>query len=289
MKKNNINILLLLLALTVIGCKQKNDTIDNSPEQPKQYNISILLDLSDRIKEDGQLTRDTAAIKVIADCFVAKMDELKVFNSKGKIKVFAYPAPANQNINELMADLDQDCSKMDNKAKKEVYENLAQKFQRAIQEIYDNSLNSGGFHGSDIWTFFKDDVENYCIDKDTNYRNVLVILTDGYVYERETRMHDVNRYSYIIDNAFDNISKYRGKNSIEKIEKDDFGLITKRNDLDQLEILVLEVNPHKSGDYDILQHCLSKWFKEMNVKRYKICKTDFPNQTKKYIENFLQY
>ena len=70
----------------------------------------------------------------------------------------------------------------------------------------------------------------------------------------------------------------------------DFGLIAPTKDLENLEVLVLEVNPSKySSKYeeDIQKEVLSKWLTEMGVKKFEIYKTDIPQTTKKRIENFM--
>lgn len=287
MYKMKIYLALLSFCLPLLftGCNSKEATKEEQQIQ-QQYNISILLDLSDRIspeKYPDQYARDTAAIKVVTECFIKNMKELGVFNSKGKIKVFAYPNPKDPNINNIMKNLDVDCSTMDSKKKKDIYDNLSQTFQEGIKFIYDCSITTKGWHGSDVWRFFKDDVERYCIDKDSNYRNILIVLTDGYIYEKTTKLNQGNRYTYI-ENS--NVKPYRG--NIQKMKNDDFGLMSTRNDLKNLEVLVLEVNPkYDPNDYDILQYCLAKWFTEMGVCDFDICKTDFPNNTEKAIESFL--
>ena len=75
-----------------------------------------------------------------------------------------------------------------------------------------------------------------------------------------------------------------------KMKEIDFGLIAPTKDLENLEVLVLEVNPSKySSKYeeDIQKEVLSKWLTEMGVKKFGIYKTDIPQTTKKRIENFM--
>ena len=128
--------------------------------------------------------------------------------------------------------------------------------------------------------------------RDTNYfcrlyRNILIILTDGYIYHADSRYREQNKYSYLLTN---NIKNYRKTNYEQLINNDNFGLIAKRNDLNNLEVLVLEIsaedNRHRI-DEDITKFAIGNWFKEMNVAKYQIFSSDLPANTKKRIENFL--
>jgi 2-phospho-L-lactate guanylyltransferase (CobY/MobA/RfbA family) len=91
----------------------------------------------------------------------------------------------------------------------------------------------------------------------------------------------------------ENISKFnlrKNPNWEQELEKQDFGLITKRNDLDNLEVLVLEVSPSPNykNDEDIIKAILAKWFKEMKVKRVAIYNSDLPQYTKQHIDEFIK-
>jgi hypothetical protein len=89
------------------------------------------------------------------------------------------------------------------------------------------------------------------------------------------------------------ITKYQLRNNPnweQRIDKLDFGLITKRNDLNNLEILVLEITPSPvyKDDEDIIKDVLSKWFKEMQVKRFALYNSDLPEYTKQRISDFMK-
>ncbi|GHU80818.1 hypothetical protein FACS1894145_7570 [Bacteroidia bacterium] len=88
----------------------------------------------------------------------------------------------------------------------------------------------------------------------------------------------------------ENIKKYRTSDYRKQIEKDNFGLIAERNDLNSLEVLVLEVSAENSSnkiDEDILKFVLDNWFKEMNIAKYQTYSSDLPANIKVRIDNFL--
>jgi hypothetical protein len=75
------------------------------------------------------------------------------------------------------------------------------------------------------------------------------------------------------------------------IEQNDFGIITERNDLNNLEILVLEIkaeNPNYIIDEDIMPFLWEKWFGEMNVSRYKVYRSKEPSYMESKIKDFLK-
>jgi uncharacterized protein YcfL len=285
-----------ITAFLLVACSggNKNNNATNvttiAPHKKSQLNISILLDLSDRISPkinpDAQ-KNDIENIKTITEFFRANMKSLNAFNAKGKIRVFLVPPPSNSEINSIVSKLNIDCSRMDNKEKKEVYDTLTGLYTQNLNKIYKETIATSAWFGSDIWRFFKDDVKDYCVENDTIYRNILIILTDGYLYHEQSKFNAANRFTYLLNG---NLAKYRKQNWKLLVAQNDFGIMTERDDLNDLEALVLEIkaeNPSNKIDEDILPFVLKKWFDEMNVSRYEVYRSDLPANTKKRIEIFL--
>jgi hypothetical protein len=289
--------IITLFSFLLFGCGGRNDNKNdnNGPLkgklQEKQLNISILLDLSDRISPkvnpDAQ-KNDIENIKTITEFFKSNMRSLGAYKSKGKIRFFLSPPPADTNINFKVSKLIIDCSKMDNKGRKEVYDNITSRYTQALEDIYDKTIATSTWSGSDIWRFFKDDVRDFCFDKDTSYRNILIIFTDGYLYHQQSMFNNKNRFSYLLGTS--NLKQYRKQNWEQLVEQNDFGIMTERQDLNNLEVLVLELkaeNPNNKVDEDILRYLWKKWFVEMNVLHYEVYCSDLPANTKTRIESFL--
>ena len=76
--------------------------------------------------------------------------------------------------------------KLENKGRKEVYDSITDLYSKNLENIYQETIETSAWEGSDIWRFFKDDVKDFCIEKDTTYRNILIILTDGYLYHKQS-------------------------------------------------------------------------------------------------------
>lgn len=256
----------------------------------KQLNVSIFLDLSARLMPSQEnpepRTRDIEAIKSIVEIFKNDMASRGAYKAKGRIKVFFNPIPEDDEINKLATDLSVNLGGLDTKGKKAVYDKISAQFEDAIGRIYDRSLESKRWIGADIWRFFKKDVKEHCMLD--GYRNIVVLLTDGYIYHERSKLKDGNRYSYLLGPLFQEQGLRRTSQWREVIENNDFGLITPQSGLEDLEVLILELCPENNHpqDEDILEYLLEKWLREMGVGSYKIHSTDLPINTKESIKRF---
>lgn len=287
-----VSMIFLLIACSN-GNKNNTDSAETEDAQEKQLNISILLDLSDRISPEKfpaipeHLDRDLENIKTITEFFKSDMERLGAYKAKGKIRVFFSPPPVNPEINSIAGKLSINCSKMDSRGRKEVFDSITSIFSQYLEKIYSQTILTSDWGGSDIWRFFKDDIKDFCIEKNPNFRNVLIVFTDGYIYHRQSIYNRENRFSYVLDS---NLRSYRRSNWRQIIEQNDFGIMTERDDLNDLEVLVLELsaeNPNNKIDEDIISFVWKKWLAEMNVSRYEVYRSDLPENTKSRIENFL--
>jgi hypothetical protein len=295
--------LILLISVVFFSCNSSDKKATGKEENVavkkfgKQLNISILWDLSDRInptihkEQPTNAERDISIIKYFADYLKGDMDKKGAFMAKGKLKVFFSPNPSDQNINTLASKLDIDLSTKNVKEKKQIYDNISTAFEQTSKQITDLTIKTSKWEGSDIYRFFKNDVTDYCVSKDTAYRNILIMLTDGYVYDKNSMGRIGNKSEYILPHLLTSLALRDNSNFKSVFETKGCGLISTRSDLDNLEVLVLEVNSeanHKD-DEDIIKLYFQKWFKEMKAKRFEIYNTDLPENTKKRITDFLNY
>ena len=296
---------LTIVILLINGCvsdnnkaTQENDTIETKSASDKQLNITILLDLSDRIEptkypaKPEHFERDIAIVNYFTEYFKKDMEKRGTFKSKGKLKVVFSPRPQDNEINEIASKLKVDLKNKTPKEKKVVYETVSDNFKENLTKIYLKTIDTKNYLGSDIWRFFKNDVKDYCVDENENYRNILVIITDGYIYHVDSKGLKDQRSQFLTpefissqkNNLIGNL-----KNVKERIKKYDYGYMTTRNDLNNLEILVLEINPtpKRKNDEDVIKEYLNKWFTEMNVKRFALYNSDLPEYTKERIRKYM--
>ena len=190
--------------------------------------------------------------------------------SRDRIKVFFYPAPNDPKIDLLSKDLEMDLSKAKPDEKRQMLLSFQEKFATSLAKIYDATLQGKNWIGSDIWGFFKKQVDAYCIREDA--RNIIVILTDGYVFYASNKIKDGDNYSYILPQTLTNPNS---------------GLIVSRKGLENLEVLMLEVNPYNPKQQDQMETILQSWLKEMGVQKMYVGETDQPSNTKLIIDKFL--
>lgn len=298
-------IIMMLTALMAVACtknapenneqgtanQEKVSTVGN----PKQLNITILLDLSDRIdptkypSKPEHYERDIDIVDYFTEIFKKDMEEKGAYNANGKMKVIFSPRPDDDEINEIASQLTIDLSTAKTtKDKKAIFDNVSATYKNNLERIYKKSIESKSYPGSDIWRFFKNDVVDYAVSDDANYRNILVLITDGYLYHKDSKDKKGNRSMSLTPQDIQ-ANGFRSDNWSEKFEKGDYGYITTRDDLNNLDILVLEINPspdHKN-DEDVIKAYLSKWFKEMNVNKFELYNSDLPQYTQTRILKFV--
>lgn len=287
----------ILISTLFFSCSSdtpQENTVENTTAiaQPKQLNISILLDLSDRIDDKihpEQKERDIQVVHSIVNIFKNKMQADGAYRSKSKVRILFSPAPSDPNVNSIAQKLSVDLSTIDNKKKKEIYDNIEKDFTDGLNEIYSSTLQNKKWIGSDIWRFFNHDVSELCIDKNNIYRNILIILTDGYLYHIQSKDRQQNRTAFINEKYLQS-EGLRIPNWKEKFDKGDYGFINTGNTFDNLDVMVLGINPSNQykNDEEIIRAYIGKWFDEMKIKNKVIYNSDLPANTQKRIENFFK-
>jgi len=257
------------------------------------YNISILLDLSDRIDTNKYpnptmqyYKRDLGYINSIADAFKKHLSSKKIITINDRIQMFFDPAPANPNINSMLKKLKIELNRK-NITKEKLY-SIRQQYKSIPPQIYKLTLNDNHYIGSDTWGFFKNKVSNYCIKE--NYRNILIILTDGYIYYKNNNFKEENKSTYITPIGIKNFG-LNNSNWKEKMSERKCGFIKANSNLNNLEILVLGLNPSKKSnnpyELEVLKTYWGNWFDEMGIEKYEIKQTDLPSNLDEFIQNFI--
>nr|WP_321222420.1 hypothetical protein [uncultured Psychroserpens sp.] len=304
-----MNRLLIITAfsLTLLGCAsdsnkqveteiKTNSTIKKNKKN-SNLNISILLDLSDRIDTTKYnnpsmqfYRRDVGYLNSVAEAFENEIKHKKSRQLDDKIQLYFDPEPLNPKINDLSNQLKFHVTR-DNGTLDYINE-ISSTYAYFGLEIYNQALKDANHdNGSDTWGFFKNKVKDYCIDE--NYRNILVILTDGYIFYEDSNLNEDNLSSYITPKEIRH-KKLNSSNWKEIIESNNHGFIPVNQDLSNLEILVLGVNPSTSNnndyDYDVLKKYWSDWLYEMGLKEgnFEFKMAELPANMDIIIKNFIK-
>lgn len=297
MKKSIHIILLILVASITFSCKKDENEKKTANAEIVQkdisnnLNISILLDLSDRISPEKYpnptmeyYLRDVGYINSISEAFTDHLGSKTIRQIDDKMQLFFDPSPLNSDINLISKNLKIDVNAK-NISKKDIA-NIKSIYSTDPLKIYQLAINDSKYIGSDTWRFFKGKVNDYCIED--GYRNILIVLTDGYIFYKDTKMKEGNLTTYITPKivAENNLNT---SNWLEHMTTQKFGFIKANNDLSNLEILVLGVNPNSKNSYeeDVIKTYWSQWFDAMKVKRYAIRNADLPSNMDKIIKDFI--
>lgn len=293
----------MFLSLVLISCKDdsckddpKSDKIIHNHEFPKvsandNLNISVLLDLSDRINPEKYpapamefYRRDVGYLKSIAENFEAHIMNKRMIKIDDKIQVFIDPEPSDKNLNEKLNALKIVFNK-DVATKKGILE-TCKKYDSISTLIYEAAIKDDHYIGSDTWRFFKNKVNDYCITD--GYRNILIVLTDGYIYHKDTKIKEGNRTTYLTPQDIKSFG-FNKSGWKEKFDQQDYGFVTANKNLSNLEVLVLGINPDHKNPYeeDVIRAYWSKWLEEMSVKSFEIKQADLPSNMERVIRDFI--
>lgn len=285
--RNKAIIILGVIIVAVIGFYLiisgggTDEIIPEDPETSSQtsqilpINLSIYLDLSDRIKPNGtealsQKDKDIAIVDYLANYIKDRAVKQKILPCKDRIKVFFYPEPSDAKVALLSEKLELDLGTTPMKEKKPRLISFTDEFKNSLEQIYSSTIQTSSWLGSDIWGFFNKPIENYCIKN--GYRNVLVVLTDGYIYHASNKRTEGNCHTFVLPQTL------KDKSSC---------LIVGRTGLEDLEVLMLELNPNPPTDQQKMEQVITEWLNNMGVQKHYVGETDVPSNTKMIIEKFL--
>lgn len=303
-------LILILVSIILISCQDEKDKGDVSeviaeptastsstcpPYLAKQkennLNISVLLDLSDRIEMPKTISKDVAYLSSLAKVFLQHINTKKSILLEDRIQLFFNPEPTSDEINEIAENLNIHFNK---DSSVELIKDTKYLYSTEPMRLYelaktDANGQKQNYPGSDIWRFFKDNVQDYSIDD--CHRNILVILTDGYMYYENTQMKKGNRTSYLTPNSLAKLNLKSSKWK-KRMEENDLGFIPAAKNLNDLEVLVIGVsslNDDNPYAQDIITEYWSKWFEEMGIssENYKIKNAVIASNMEKVISDFI--
>jgi hypothetical protein len=292
--KQIATMLMLVLLCTAFSCKE--DKVENMTETKIRdtsgnLNVSVLIDLSDRIDPMKYpnatmeyYLRDVGYINSVSEAFMGHVKSKRIKQMNDRIQMYFDPAPLNPDINTISKDLKFELTK-DN-VSNELLDKIEKAYKNDPLKLYQLAIKDNNYVGSDTWKFFQSRINDYCVEED--HRNILVILTDGYIFYENSLMKEANKTSYLTPKMI----AEQGLNTPDwntKLNGKDLGFIKANDDLSNLEILVLGINPSTKNPYEdkVIRAYWTKWFDEMKVKRYEIRTAELPSDMDGIIKGFV--
>lgn len=288
MKKSTYLVLLTavpIISTLAISCnseapKLTKQTVISVQKHPKNLNLSIFLDLSDRIdprkypSETMEIyQRDLGYINSLAQAFQSHVNKTKISGMNETMQLFFEPEPKSNVINQLADKMRFSFDKTTVTPNK--IASIAPVYASSAKQIYQVALKENKYIGADIWSFFKNKVKDQCILPER--QNILVILTDGYMYHRENQLKVGNRTSYLSPEMI-RAAQLNTPDFAKKMNDNKIGFIPATSGLENLKILVLGINPQKGRPFeeDVIKKYWEDWLKHMGVTDFQIKGIELP-------------
>lgn len=259
-----IYIYLIILLPFYICCSCSNGGTDSSINNvSKPLNLCIFVDLSDRIEKEkdnmNQADKDQMIIKGLVNSFISKQVKEGFQKSEDSFQIVFYPAP--DGAHEIADNLSLNLKNIEGPKKGSILD-FKNNYAKNLEKLYSRARNEHNYFGSDIWGFFKKDkVADLC---KPGYRNVLIILSDGYIFDDNNKIVDGKYFSFILPKT---------------LAIKDSGLIPCKISNSDIEIYFMECNPIPQTDYEKMKSVLEDWFKQMGISKVDIQDTDIPQNT----------
>jgi len=237
----------------------------------KQKNITILLDLSDRIID--QKDRDIQIIDSIYSGFLSFQKkcwddnsyEVEGLNDRLQIKI-AYQINNPSNLrNEYENKLIMNSLSANESRLKEYFNSDIPKFYSNVNQLYNKAYIGNirqQYFGADIYKYFNEELNPK--DLDSNYEYYIVILTDGYMFVSGKQGEDIPRVDILPAN------KFASKN---------------------VHVCLVEVAPKEELDGEInrLSSGWADWFRKMGIEDTKLVKKNKLVTTIEELQKFLGF
>lgn len=262
--------LLLLLAGACFYSGPSAPSTENLPEKEREtfQNITILLDLSDRIKDSGRIEKDLFIIGQLLESFGKNQKKYGYQLSKDRISVAAaHQQDACTSLFNYGDGLSIDMSIQG--MNRPLFDKRKAAFKEKVKALYQDALQCKTT-GADIWSFFRDNL-SACIktpdSPQAGFKNKILILSDGYLlFDKEIcRSRGAGTY-------MGNLDRLRHSKDWEKLfEEGSFklqphGSMPKAN----LEAWMLGVTPVNPAQYPeefaIVKKYWATWFNDMSIK-----------------------
>jgi hypothetical protein len=282
-----IHLLTAIIFAGLLSCHKSPQQAETASPIAK-HNFIVLLDLSDRLLTPNQVERDKEIIRTVFYLFKAKVKEHLYIKSQDEFKIILAPQK-NMSVEllEMQNQLRVNLEKLPINKKKSAVDKMEKDLEQTLTDLYglamQNKKVSTDFFGADIWQYFNEDLQS---DLQKDGQNHLFVLTDGYMaFENyDHALKQGNRHS-----SCKFMAELRGNDWENKFDKGDYGIITPRQKYQNLNVMILEINPKGEflNEYDLLQKTWRKWLNEMEIREVEIYKISPIKKLQEKMSSFL--
>jgi hypothetical protein len=188
--------LLAVVFISAFSYSCSDSKAENTVQAPSPKKYIILVDLSDRLLQPNQASKDIAVFNSVFDAFMRAVEDNLLIKSNDKfITRILYQRNSTLDFESYSDSLSLDLSNYRLGAKKEQIIRFRNAYKGILERLYDKARlgqNSKSFDGVDIWKYFNEQMKN---DIDNSCSNTVIILTDGYFdFNDMSHMHQQGGY-----------------------------------------------------------------------------------------------
>ncbi|MBC8298179.1 MAG: hypothetical protein H8E55_20630 [Pelagibacterales bacterium] len=290
MKKYSVIIFALLISC--ISDTQNNKTNLDFPKlatNRPNLNLSIILDLSDRISpdKDNMKDYDLDYINDILFAFSTHIVNKRVIRLNDNINYFILP-PGDLNADQQIRKINYHIDRSSSNCNKDSIISITSNTIKTLNSIYDNRISYASSinwdDGADLWGFMHDKSNDLCVEN--NFKNKIIIITDGYIWSNEDNIVYANKTNNLIQQDLAKLG-LTNSNWEDIYTNNNYGFITLEQSINA-DVLIIGLDKSTNNPYslDILKKYWTDWLEE-SVNLLILKEKDVPSNIKPVIEKFI--
>ena len=274
----------LLLMYLLAGCASE-PTKTPLAAPLRRDNYVVLLDLSDRLLQAGQVSRDTALIGQVLATYRAGVATKLFVGSADRLKIVLAPQASHPGaVQQLGQGLYLDLGQVPLAERRHLATPL-KRLRKQVAALYaaaSQDRSPRHYAGADLWHYFRDQLAlDFPTSPDYEDHNHLLVLTDGYLDFEDYAGHRQAGHRYA-STRFVPALAHEGEQWPTVFKQANYGLIPLPGPcplaLRRLQVVVAEVQPHAEYHLDILTAVWQQWLRESGLPTPQVLPraTDLP-------------
>ncbi len=236
----------------------------------KPNNMIIVLDLSDRLLNQGQQEKDQAAIMAMFEKFEQSVRQQFFVKSKDVFSIVIIPQRGSKlNADGFEKRLRLDMNNIAISEKNRRFMAFKSQLPTVLNSLYGQAQKGSrpsDYFGVDIWQFFNESLNNY-LSPIAN--NSMLVLTDGY-FDFENDSHTVHSKNRFTSSRF--MSSLTGVNWKKNAESSNLGIYPIQNKLMPVVIIIAGFHAKSTDQFELdkLKYFWHKWLNESGINQFKL-------------------
>ncbi len=281
----NRYIFLASLCIFMWGC------FSSEPAKPLEHvSITTVIDPSDRLDPSRCDYQDVWDRHLIAEAFHFFNQDVKrklYIASLASFKLSLFEQASTPDVGWVLSYFNIRLAETPFNMRKAAVDTVVADFGPALCALYSQLMSAPTFTGADVYSFFKYDLRPPKPDSLSTHREIVLLLTDGYIVSETNLYQDGPQANYIPPAV---LNRLRNMPNWEEIyEREGYGILPTGRSFEGVEVVVAGINPKPYfNEYDILVRFWSDWLESMGITRYTFIRTgDDPQAAQDQLYDFL--